>query len=162
LEKLGKSPTASKFQPVPIHVGNTDEMMRGMDNDICPFQSELRHKFAGTDDWKALNKHYMENLFPEMSKNFNIPLNSIDFSSVYPYIDNYYSAHFDDMTIPKDLSKDGQAEVDNILRDGLYEGFFGLDLAVRLTTSRFFNFLHTTLENKILALEKKDGVPAFY
>jgi hypothetical protein len=162
LKALENYPTQHGFQPIPIHVGNIDSMMRGMDTDVCPFQAVLRHQFAGTDDWKKLNEAYQEILFTEMYSNFNILPNSLNFSSAYTYIDNYYSAWFDQMVIPKDLTDDARTLVNKILRDGLYEGYFGLDLAIRLATTRFFNFLHTTIERKISALEGADGTPDFY
>lgn len=150
------------FQPVPIHVGNIDLMMRGMDTDICKVQAILRHNYQGSEGWKRLNKHYREYLFPEMSKNWNINPDTLNFTSAYPYIDNYYSAWFDQMDIPNDLSIQGQIEISNILRDGLYDGFFGLDLAIRLATTRFFNFLRTTIESKINTLEGIKEEPEFY
>jgi hypothetical protein len=162
LQTLGTSATLFEFQPVPIHVGNIDSMMRGMDHDICPYQSTLRSNFVGTDGWNDLNARYQKSLFPEMEENWNISAKSLDFTSSYQYIDNYYSAWFEQMTIPNKLSKEAKTEVDMILRDGLYQGFFGMDLAVRLATTRFFNFLHTTLQLKIGAILEEEGIPSFY
>ena len=65
------------------------------------------------------------------------------------------------MEIVNKISDDAQKQVNDILRDGLYEGYYGLDLAVRFATSRFFkvpqcssrffNFIHSTLDRKIEA-----------
>lgn len=162
MQTLGTSATLFEFQPIPIHVGNIDAMMRGMDSDICPYQSTLRSKFVGSGSWNDLNNHYQKSLFPEMEENWNVTAETLDFTTSYEYIDNYYSAWFDQMTIPNELSKEAKTEVDMILRDGLYQGFFSIDLAVRLATTRFFNFLHTTLQLKIGAILEKDGIPSFY
>lgn len=162
LKTLDTSATLKKFQPVPIHVGNLDSMMRGMDKDICPYQSTLRRNFKGTNGWSELNKQYQKTLFPEMEKNWNVSSAGLDFTNAYEYVDNYYSAWFDQMEIPNELSKEAKTQVDLILRDGLYQGFFGLDLAIRLATTRLFNFIHTTLQYKIGAILKEDGIPSFY
>lgn len=160
ISNLGLAPTPSNFQPVPIHVGNIDQMMRGMDTDICPYQSVLRNRYSKTGDWKEINKKYQKLLFPEMIDKWNATKN-VNFNTAYQYIDNYYSSWFDQMDVSQ-LSNQGQQEVDDILRDGLYEGFFGLDLAIRLATTRFFDFLSSTIERKISALSGFDDVPEFY
>ena len=97
-------------------------MMRGMDKDVCPYQSVLRHKYEETGDWQKLNEKYQERLFPEISEKFGADEESLNFTSVYPYIDNYYSAYFDQMEIPNDISPEAKKDVDDVLRDGLYEG----------------------------------------
>jgi hypothetical protein len=160
ISKLGLAPTPSNFQPVPIHVGNIDQMMRGMDTDICPYQSVLRKRFAKTGEWKEINEKYQKILFSEMIQKWNAN-EDVNFNTAYQYIDNYYSSWFDQMDVAQ-LSSEGQDEVDQILRDGLYEGFFGLDLAIRLATTRFFDFLSNTIERKISALSGFDDVPEFY
>ena len=162
IKSLGTSPTPTNYQPVPIHVGNIDHLMRAMDGDICPFQSDLRHKFSATEDWEVLNKKYQDILFPEMIEKWNADPETLDFTSSYQYIDNYYSAWFDQMNMPNKLSPEAKAQVDDILRDGLYEGYFGLDLAVRLATTKFFNFLHTTIERKIDAISNQEDAEEFY
>lgn len=137
-------------------------MMRGMDVDICPYQDVLRKGFRGTDKWNELNAYYSKTLFPDLNKTFGVKEEHLNLFDVYPYIDNYYSAYFDQMEIPNDLSDESKLDVKKILRDGLYEGFFSMDLAVRLATTRFFNFLHTTLQWKIDALEGVENTPEFY
>lgn len=132
-----------------------------MDKDICPYQSTLRHKYAETDDWDKLNKKYQDVLFKEMIEKWNANKTTLDFTTAYPYIDYYYSSWFDQMDT-NELSPTGQAQVDEILRDGLYEGFYGLDLAVRLATSRFFNFIHSTLDKKIEAVSGSANATEFY
>ena len=162
VKELGVSPTKYGFQPIPIHVGDIDPMMRGMDSDICPYQSSLRHKYIGSDDWKDVNKKYQDILFKEMISKWNANGATLDFSSAYPYIDNYYSAWFDQMELVNKINDDAQKQVDLILRDGLYEGFYGLDLAVRLATTRFFNFISSTLDNKIGAMSGTKNTTEFY
>ena len=162
MKELGVVPTKYGFQPIPIHVGDIDPMMRGMDSDICPYQSTLRHKYIGSDDWNKVNQKYQDILFKEMVSKWNADKNKLDFSSAYPYIDNYYSAWYDQMEVINPISGDAQKQVDDILRDGLYEGFYGLDLAVKLATTRFFNFVHSTLDRKIEALSGSKNVTEFY
>lgn len=162
IKNLKNRPTENNFQPIPIHVGGLDEMMRGMDKDICPYQDQLRHKYSQTNEWSELNDKYQEILFPEMAENFGIDPAHLDFSASYPYVDNYYSVYFDQMEIENDLSAESKALIQEILRDGLYEYFFGLDLAVRLATTRFFSFLQDTFERKINATLGIQNSPEFY
>ncbi|CAI2367704.1 unnamed protein product [Moneuplotes crassus] len=160
--KLGTKATAENFQPVPIHVSNIDEIMLMMDKGFCPYQTELRKQYTESNEWSELNDKYQKVLFPELHKNFGIKEENLDFTTSYPYIDNYYSAWFEQMEIPNELSKDAKDQVDDILRDGLYEGFFGMDLAVRLATTKFFDLVKETLGQKINAILEKEGTPEFY
>ena len=137
-------------------------MMRGMDIDICPYQEVLREKFMTTNEWTKLNDRYQSILFPEMIKNFNITDEKLTLLTAYPYVDNYYSAWFDQMEITNELDDEAKDGIEQILRDGLYEGFYGFDLAIRLATSRFFNFLRTTLQWKVDAIEGVENTPKFY
>lgn len=162
VNQMGTQPTKYGFQPIPIHVGDIEAMMRGMDGDICPYQSTLRHKYNGSGDWQKVNQKYQDILFKEMVSKWNAKASTLDFSSAYPYIDNYYSAWFDQMELVNQISDKAQAQVDDILRDGLYEGFYGLDLAVRLATTRFFNFVRSTLDSKIEAISGANSTDGFY
>ena len=63
VKELGVSPTKYGFQPIPIHVGDIDPMMRVLDSDICPYQKVLSHKFRNTNNWRLLNDKYQNTLF---------------------------------------------------------------------------------------------------
>lgn len=155
IKNLKESTIPFGYTPIPIHVGTTDAMMRGMDADICPYQVELRKQYTTTNEWSEINKKYQDVLFPEMVSKWNATNSTLTWTSAYPYIDNYYSAWFDQMEITNPLTLPAQDQVDMILRDGLYEGFYGLDLAVRLASSRLINFIRTTIERKIDAIINK-------
>jgi len=161
-KRLRNKATESSFQPVPIHVSGLDDIMRAMDKDVCPYQSVLRKQYTETDEWEELNEKYQQQLFPELHEKYGIKEENLDFSASYTYIDNYYSAWFEQMDIEKELSPEAKTLVDEILRDGLYEGFYGLDLAVRLATTRFFDFLRQTLAYKINAVLEVKNTPEFY
>ena len=115
---------------------------------MCPYQKVIRDDFFGTDSWKERNDYYSP-LFDEMSKKWNIPRDKLDFTTSYSYVDNYYSLWFDDREFElDDLSEEGQNYVQEILGDGLFVGFFYSDLAIRLATTKFFNYVRTAWDRK--------------
>lgn len=127
--------------------------MRGMDDDICLYEKELRHDYEKTDAWKEVNDKYQEVLFPEMSEKWGVKKEDLNFTTAYTFIDQYESAHFNKSHIKNDLSPEALKQEDMILRDGLYEGFFGQDIATRLATSRFFSYIRNTFDRKIKTLQ---------
>ena len=159
---LDKKPTQYGFTQVPIHDGSIDQMMRGMDTDICPYQEILRDKTTKEGTWKEANDKYQEILFPAMVKKFNADNDTLDLDSAYPYVDNYYSAWFDQMEITNPLAKEENDQIEQILRDGLYVGFYELDIAVRLATSRYFNWLYTTIEAKLNTIINDTDTDDYY
>jgi len=163
LTNLREQPTLYGFNPIPIHVGFTiDQMMRGMDADICPYQTKLAKQYEFSNDWITVNDKYQQILFPEMIQKFNANNATLNVTTAYPYVDNYYSAWFDQMEITNPLTQKAQDQIGQILHDGLYELKYGLDLAVRLATTRFLNFIHATLENKINAIINPDQANDYY
>ena len=114
IKELGLSPTKYGFQPIPIQVGDIDEMMRGMDSEIWPYQSTLRKMFASTDNWQILNNKYQSVLFSEMINKWNSDRNLLNFSTAYPIVDNYYSAWFDQMESVTLVSDEAQKQINEI------------------------------------------------
>lgn len=146
---LGLSATFADFQPVPIHNGlDAENIMVAMNH--CPYVKELYKKARKTETFRKTNEIYKPNILKSIHDDWGVP-KELDFATVDPYTDSYYSAWFDDRLKPEFLLDNDK--IDTMFADRFYKYSYYLDEAIRLVSTNFINFIYTKFDSKIKAVE---------
>lgn len=87
-----------------------------------------------------------------MEEKFGYRDGELNFTSGYIQADHYFSVWFENLDIPDDLTPEARKQVEEIFRDTFYEADMASDLAIKLATSRFNQFLNDTMGGKIEAI----------
>ena len=153
---LKDTPTYYGFQPIPIHVGQgIDQMLRAMDEPVCPSVVAYEERAKSTDIFKEINEKYKDNIIKDIKENWGVE-GDLDFVSIKPYTDYYYATYFNrtehDPKFDLDISK-----LDELLADQFYFSTFYYDEMVRIASSKFLNFLNATLSDKIYSMNSNQS-----
>lgn len=146
LAKLRDAPTLSGFQPIPIHVSQEiDQMLRAMDAPVCPVVQSYESRATKEPNFAEVNARYTDNILKALEQEWGI--DNLNFVTAKPYTDSFYAAFFDDRL--REQYKLNITHIDRILADQFYEYTFYFDEMVRIASTKFLNFLHTTIDSKI-------------
>jgi hypothetical protein len=99
-----------------------------------------------------VNEKYTDNILKELRQNWGIEAE--DFIAAKPYTDHFYAAYFDQR-----LNKKFQldiAKIDEMLADQFYFYTFFYDEMVRIASTKFLNFVYSTFDAKIKAMNSKE------
>lgn len=158
LAELGDFPTKEGFQPMPIHVGQEiNEMLRAMDAATCPVVTKFEKLARLEDSFRKVNERYKDNILKQLRENWGI-LRDLDIISSKVYSDNFYSNYFD-VNLLEERFMFNMTYVDTLLADQFYFYTFYFDEMVRIASSKFLNYIHTTIDAKIksIATGEDDG-----
>jgi hypothetical protein len=157
ISDLGNNPTKSAYQPMPIHVSQEIKyMLLAMDANVCPAATRFEREARREPLFKEANERFKDNILRLLGEKWGIN-EELDFTTAKPYTDHFYAAYFDAR-----LNGTFQLPIENIdemLADQFYNWTFFYDEMVRIASSNFLNFLHTTMDAKInsIATGKDDG-----
>ncbi|CAI2366454.1 unnamed protein product [Moneuplotes crassus] len=148
IKNLGNDPTKHGYQPIPIHVGGDEfnQMFRAYSSSVCPVAKKFEQRVKEEAKFVEINERYKDNILKMIRENWGVE-EELNFVTATDHTDNFYASYFDDRLVQKyklpiDL-------VDRILADQFYFFTFYFDEMVRISSTNFLNFLHTTFDSKI-------------
>jgi hypothetical protein len=157
LADLGSDATLYAFQPMPIHVSQEIRyMLLANEVEVCPVITRFENAAREEKLFKQANERFKDNILKMFRENWGIT-EELDFESAKAYTDNFYTAFFDKrlnntFQLPVDI-------VDEMLADQFYNSTFFYDEMVRIASTHFLNYVHTTMDAKInsIATGEDDG-----
>eukprot|EP00343_Euplotes_focardii_P006174 CAMPEP_0205808814 /NCGR_PEP_ID=MMETSP0205-20121125/12860_1 /ASSEMBLY_ACC=CAM_ASM_000278 /TAXON_ID=36767 /ORGANISM="Euplotes focardii, Strain TN1" /LENGTH=255 /DNA_ID=CAMNT_0053085053 /DNA_START=314 /DNA_END=1078 /DNA_ORIENTATION=- len=148
-KSLGNDPTLHGFQPVSIHSGyQTNKMLRANDYDICPATRYYARLAKEDPKFEEINKKYIDNILKSVREDWGIS-KTLDFASVDPFTDSYYSAMFD-LRLKEEFALDND-KIDAMFADRFYQYFMLRDEVARLASTNFLAFVTNNMDAKIFA-----------
>jgi hypothetical protein len=150
MTELNDDATMYGFQPVPIHnLEENNKILKGTSTEVCPGFAELKTKAMKDPIFTQINKRYTDNILKTVREKWGIN-ETLDFATVDPYTDSFYSAWFDRRLIDEFMMDVGK--IDTMFADRFYYYFFQTDEMTRIASTKFLNYIRTRMDAKIKSI----------
>jgi len=102
IKDLGYNVLPGRYQPIPVHVVESNEDFLLVPDNICPNYIKMYNAQMETDIYKGINEKY-EPFFEQVAQIFNISKH-LTFSSLGSLVSDLYCGIFQNAPLPKDLT----------------------------------------------------------